>query len=138
MLPTTVGIKAKNPPFAIPFEITKKISGAKLVDTGQITSRLIAFQVNARIKEFIGPSLSAICPKLMRPTAEERLNPATRPAAELALRPILVPYKGRKKGATKSGKRPIAAEQKKTANFGSRNRRLEGMCGSELSNNSKG
>lgn len=53
----------------------------------------------------------------MRPTAEARLKPATRPAAELALSPMLVPYMGKKKGATKRGKRPIAAEQKKTANL---------------------
>jgi hypothetical protein len=126
ILPTTVGIKAKKPPFAMPFEMTNTTSGARLVDTGQMTSRLMAFQTKAMIKALIGPIWSDTCPKLMRPTAEARLKPATRPADELGLNPILVPYMGRKKGATKRGKSPMAAEQKKTPNLRSRNSRLYG------------
>ena len=41
-LPTTVGIVAKKPPFAMPLIITKTISGPKEVETGQRTNALKA------------------------------------------------------------------------------------------------
>lgn len=86
-VPTTVGIVAKNPPFAAPFMITKMTSGASESETGHITKTLIVVRNRPMKSVFRGPKASAARPELSRPTAEEILKPATRPAPALEERP---------------------------------------------------
>lgn len=86
-LPTTVGIVLKNPPFAIPFITTNAISGPNVLDTGQMTSILMALMSNAMKRVLTGPMKSDKNPHARRPTAEEKLNPATRPAPVEGERP---------------------------------------------------
>lgn len=85
--PITVGMMAKNPPFAAPHTSTNAISGPRLVEMGQRASILVALMASARKRLLIGPILSPRYPNPMRPTAEERLKPATRPAPMLGDRP---------------------------------------------------
>lgn len=79
-LPTTVGIVLKNPPFAAPLIITKAIKGPNVFDTGQSTSMLSALRIRERRRVFTGPIESDSNPQHNRPTADEKLKPATRPA----------------------------------------------------------
>jgi hypothetical protein len=74
---------AKKPPFAAPLIITKAMSGANEVETGHRTNILTADTINARRSEFNGPIRSQSRPERSRPTAEEKLKPATRPAPAL-------------------------------------------------------
>lgn len=72
-----------------------------------------------------GPIESERKPQISLPTAEEKLNPATRPAPSEAERPTELLYSGRKNGGTKRGKVPIAPAIKSTVNFMSLNRLLD-------------
>ena len=78
--PTTVGMVLKNPPFAAPLIITNAIRGARVVDAGQRASILSALKISERSSVFTGPMKSDRRPQQRRPTADEKLNPATRPA----------------------------------------------------------
>jgi hypothetical protein len=86
-LPTTVGMVEKKPPFAAPFTMTNPIKGANVLETGYKTSILIALRRRDRKSVLSGPSRSLIKPNPSRPIAEEKLNPATKPAPVLAERP---------------------------------------------------
>ena len=79
-LPTTVGIVAKKPPFAIPLITTKIARGARLFEAGQTTSILMALTLSDRSKEFRGPIMSHRTPLTTLPTADAKLNPAKSPA----------------------------------------------------------
>jgi hypothetical protein len=85
---TTVGIVEKKPPFDMPFTRTKTIIGPSVVETGQITSILRAVSVKEMSSVLREPILSHSMPELIRPTAEAKLNPATRPAPVVDERPI--------------------------------------------------
>ncbi len=87
-LPITVGIVEKNPPLAAPLITTKTASGAKVIEAGHSASMLTAVRVSEINKVFSAPSLSHIKPHIMRPTAEEKLKPARRPAPVLEDSPI--------------------------------------------------
>ena len=86
-LPTTVGIVLKNPPFAAPLIITNAISGPKLLLTGHRTNILNALKSSAMNNVLTGPIKSDRNPHANRPTAEEKLNPATKPAPAEGERP---------------------------------------------------
>jgi hypothetical protein len=77
----------KNPPLAAPLMITNKISGPREFDTGHKTSMLNALIIRERRSVFTGPMESERSPQQRRPTAEEKLKPATRPAPADADRP---------------------------------------------------
>lgn len=77
---TTVGTVEKYPPFAAPLITTKTINGARESDTGQIINILKALRIKERKSVLTGPTESARNPQHIRPTADEKLNPATRPA----------------------------------------------------------
>jgi hypothetical protein len=85
---TTVGIVEKNPPLDTPFTSTKIIIGASVVEAGQMTSMLRAVRVNEMNSVFSEPILSHMIPEPILPTAEEKLNPATRPAPVVGDKPI--------------------------------------------------
>ena len=102
----------KNPPFAAPLTTTNAMSGPSEVETGQMTNMLTALSTRARRRVFTGPMKSDRKPHRRRPTAEEKLNPATRPAAVDEDRPTDLLYNGRKKGGTNRGKVPIAPARK--------------------------
>lgn len=82
-VPTTVGIVAKKPPLAAPLIMTKTTSGPSESETGQITNMLTVVRKRPMKSVFRGPKASAAMPELRRPTAEERLKPATRAAPVL-------------------------------------------------------
>ena len=86
-VPTTVGIVAKNPPLAAPFIITKTTKGPSESETGQIANMLTVVRNKPMKSVFRGPSASAARPEPSRPTADEMLKPATRPAPALEERP---------------------------------------------------
>jgi hypothetical protein len=87
----------------MPAIMTKTTKGAISVDSGQTSSMPIPFNPIARIKLFTGPMMSESWPKEIRPSAEARLKPDTRPAEANEERPIDCPYIGRKKGGTRRG-----------------------------------
>jgi hypothetical protein len=60
--------------------ITNAIKGPNEFDTGQRTSMLKALIISERSKVFTGPMKSDKIPQHSRPTADEKLKPATRPA----------------------------------------------------------
>lgn len=124
-LPTTVGMVAKNPPFAMPLMITKMISGPREIETGQRTSMLNAVSKREMNSVFRGPSLSLLKPQRSRPTADEKLKAATRPAPALELRRRELAYRGKKNGGTKRGNVATAPATKSTMNRISRNSRLK-------------
>lgn len=78
--PTTVGIVAKNPPFDAPLMIEKMIRGASEFETGHSASMLRALTDKAMNSAFNGPIQSQARPLKIRPTAEEKLKEAMRPA----------------------------------------------------------
>jgi hypothetical protein len=86
-LPTTVGIVEKKPPFAAPLIITNRINGPSEFDTGQIANILNALKNKDRSRVFTGPIKSQRKPQHRRPTAEEKLKPATSPAPAEGERP---------------------------------------------------
>jgi hypothetical protein len=59
------------------------ISGVIEVETGQMASMLMALRRRATNSTLTGPMRSLANPHARRPMAEEKLNPATRPAPEL-------------------------------------------------------
>ncbi|KAF3906961.1 hypothetical protein AA313_de0210010 [Arthrobotrys entomopaga] len=87
--PTTVGMVAKNDPFATPLMSTNAINVPMLVLTGHKISILRALASIPRNKAFTAPSRSARAPKPIRPSADAKLNPATRPAPADELSPML-------------------------------------------------
>jgi hypothetical protein len=87
-LPTTVGIVEKKPPFDMPFMMTKTTIGASVVEIGHRASMLNAVRESDMKSTFSAPNLSQRIPQQMRPTAEAKLNPATRPAPVLDERPM--------------------------------------------------
>jgi hypothetical protein len=66
-VPTTVGMVAKNPPFAAPLMMTKLMSGPREFETGQITSILAALNNKDMNNALSGPSLSAAKPQILQP-----------------------------------------------------------------------
>jgi hypothetical protein len=58
MLPTTVGMVEKNPPFAAPLMMTNATRGATVLDTGHSTSMLNAPRRSDRKSVLSGPSRS--------------------------------------------------------------------------------
>jgi hypothetical protein len=99
-VPATVGITAKKPPLAAPLMMTNAISGPNEVEAGHRTNILSADVIRAKNRAFNGPIRSQSSPEMSRPTADEKLKPATRPAPELAARWREDAYRGRKKGGT--------------------------------------
>ena len=85
--PTTVGMVEKKPPLPAPLMMTKTARGARVVEAGQRASILRALSIRDRKRALSAPILSQSTPQRMRPTAEEKLNPATRPAPALVERP---------------------------------------------------
>jgi hypothetical protein len=77
----------KKPPFAAPLMMTKRIKGPKELETGHIASMLSALSISEMRRVFTGPIKSDRKPQHSRPTAEEKLNPATRPAPAEGERP---------------------------------------------------
>lgn len=104
----TVGIVQKNPPFDSPLMTTNSASGPKVVEAGQMASMLSAVRSIDVNKTLIAPNLSQQMPHIIRPTAEDMVKPATRPAPVLDENPKELAYRGRKKGGTYSGNVPIA------------------------------
>lgn len=84
---TTVGIVEKKPPLLSPFSTTKTANGPRDVDAGQMASMLSAVTRLEMNNVFRAPSLSQAKPVRIRPTAEEMLKPATRPAPVLDVNP---------------------------------------------------
>lgn len=79
-LPTTVGMMAKKPPFAMPQMRTKATSGPSEVESGQRDNMDSPDTSRVRNNELIGPRISPAKPKPILPKADERLNPARRAA----------------------------------------------------------
>jgi hypothetical protein len=115
----------KNPPLAMPLTTLNIVKGARLVETGQTANMLIADKLRARNREFRGPILSHNIPLTIRPTAEEKLNPANSPAPVAGARPIARANRGMKKGGTKRGNVPMAPAKKMNTKLGSLNKRLK-------------
>jgi hypothetical protein len=113
-LPTTVGMVEKNPPLATPLIMTKSIKGATVFANGHNTSILSALVNRDSNSVLTGPIKSLKIPQPTRPTADAKLNPATKPAPALAERPNDTLYKGKKKGGTKRGKVAIAPARNRT------------------------
>jgi hypothetical protein len=67
--------------------ITNAISGPKLLLTGHRTNILNALKSNAMNNVFTGPIESDRNPHANRPTADEKLKPATKPAPAEGERP---------------------------------------------------
>ena len=105
--------------------ITNAIKGPRLSDTSQITSMLAALNSNEMKSALRGPSLSAPKPQMSRPTAEEKLKPATRPVPAPDDRPREELYSGRKNGGTKRGKVATAPAMKRVVKLMSRNKCLQ-------------
>jgi hypothetical protein len=112
-----VGIVLKNPPFPAPLVITKRTNGPRELETGQIINMLNALNIKAMKSVLTGPMASDRKPKHNRPTAEEKLNAATRPAPAEAESPRELLYNGRKNGGTKRGKVAIAPARKRVVNL---------------------
>lgn len=86
--PTTVGIVEKKPPLPAPLMTTNTAKGASVVEAGQRASILRAVSINEMKRVLSAPILSHRRPQIMRPTAEEKLNPARSPAPVLVDSPI--------------------------------------------------
>lgn len=123
---TTVGIVEKKPPFAAPLTMTKNASGARPVETGQMANMLTALTSRHMSRVLSAPSLSQSRPHKTRPTAEEKLKPASRPAPVDDDSPTDWLYSGRKKGGTSSGNVATAPATNTTRKPGSLKRRLWG------------
>ena len=123
-LPTTVGIVEKNPPFAIPFTTLNTANGARVVETGQTASMLMAAKLSDRNRALRGPILSHKKPLRIRPTADAKLKPANRPAPVAELKPTALANRGMKKGGTNRGKVPMAPPMNTKAKLGSLKSRL--------------
>lgn len=86
--PTTVGIVEKKPPFPTPLTMTKTANGASVVEAGHSASILTALMIKDRKRVFSAPIRSQSRPHKIRPTADEKLKPASRPAPVLDDSPI--------------------------------------------------
>jgi hypothetical protein len=104
--------------------MTKATRGVIVLDTGHKTSMLNALKRRARKSVLSGPTRSPRNPNPSRPTAEEKLKPATKPAPVLVERPSDALYMGKKNGGTKRGKVATAPAMKSTINWKLRKRRL--------------
>ncbi|KFY84752.1 hypothetical protein V500_09015 [Pseudogymnoascus sp. VKM F-4518 (FW-2643)] len=102
--PSTRGLLT-NPPFAAPLITTNAISDPSEVHTGHITKILKALKTTARRSVLTGPMKSDRRPQRRRPTADDKLNPVTRPVPFDPVRPSELQYKGRKKGGTKQSQK---------------------------------
>jgi hypothetical protein len=78
MCPTQEGTVEKNPPFPSPLTMIKAMKGPRDVDTGHTISMLIALTIMDKERLLMGPTISPNRPKLTRPAAEDKLNPARR------------------------------------------------------------
>jgi hypothetical protein len=123
-LPTTVGIVEKKPPFPVPLIITNAIRGPRVVETGHSTSMLRELSSSEMRRVLSGPKRSLMNPQPRRPTADEKLKPATSPAPALGESPSEVLYNGRKKGGTKRGKVATTPVRNRTVNLKLRKRFL--------------
>jgi hypothetical protein len=85
--PTTVGMQEKNPPLEAPLIMTKAINGPNELEMGHNTSILAALRMRDMNSVLSGPIASHRKPHTRRPTAEEKLNPATSPAPTLDDKP---------------------------------------------------
>lgn len=121
-----VGIVEKKAPLAAPLITTKTISGASSVDVGQIASIETAVKTRDARTVLIDPTLSDAKPERMRPAAEDRLKPATKPAPTLVEKPSDLVYNGRKNGGTNKGNVPTALPTKMSTNVGDLNSFLNG------------
>jgi hypothetical protein len=97
--------------------ITNAINGPRVFDTGQRTNILSALNVNESRRVFTGPTQSDKKPQQSRPTADEKLKPATRPAPEEADSPRDLLYRGRKNGGTKRGNVAMVPAKKRVTNL---------------------
>lgn len=127
VLPTTVGMVAKNPPLDAPLTTTKTARGASVVDPGHRARMLSAVRTSEQKSELMDPTRSQSIPHTMRPTADERLKPARSAAPVLDERPMERLYRGMKKGGTKRGKVPMAPTRKTRRKPESLKRRLMGV-----------
>lgn len=123
-LPTTVGMVEKNPPFAIPLKMTKIAKDASDLEIGHITNMVMAFNNRQKNRVFKAPNRSQKRPHKARPIAEEKLNPANRPAPVADESPTDRLYNGRKNGGTNNGKVPTAPAINMIKNLESLNRDL--------------
>jgi hypothetical protein len=124
VLPTTVGIVAKKPPFEAPLITTNTARGASVVDFGHSVRMLTAVRIREQKSVLIDPSLSQSSPQIIRPIAEEKLNPASKAAPVLDDSPIDRLYRGMKKGGTNKGNVPMAPTRKTSRKLVSLKRRL--------------
>lgn len=116
-----VGMVEKKAPLAAPLMMTKAMSGPSSVEVGQIASIVIAVKTNDTRTVLIEPTLSDAKPERMRPAAEDKLKPATKPAPTFGEKPSDLVYNGIKKGGTNRGKVPIALPTKMSTNVGDLN-----------------
>lgn len=108
--------------------ITNTMRGPRVVDTGHNASILTELSTNERRRVFSGPKRSLMNPQARRPTADEKLKPATRPAPALGERPSEVLYNGRKNGGTKRGKVATTPVRNRTVNLKLRKRFLVSLA----------
>lgn len=87
---TTGGMAEKKLPLPKPLRTTKTTRGPTDVEKGHTKSRVTAFSKRAKKSVFTGPNLSHSIPQTSRPTAEEKLNAATRPAPAVCDNPRVV------------------------------------------------
>lgn len=118
----------KKPPFPTPFITAKNNNGASVVDIGQMASMLIAFRNKQKHRVLRAPILSQRNPQRTLPMAEEKLNPAKRPAPVTNDRPIDQLNMGRKNGGTRSAKVAMAPARNIRRNLASVNKVLLHVC----------
>lgn len=116
-----VGIVEKKAPFAAPFIMTKAISGPSVVDVGQIANMVTAVKTRDARTVLMEPTLSDAKPDIIRPAADDRLKPATKPAPAFVEKPSDLMYNGIKNGGTNKGKVPIALPTNMSTNVGDLN-----------------
>ena len=122
---TAVGIVEKNAPLAAPLMMTKTMSGASVVDCGHTAMLVSAVRMRDAKTVLREPSLSLMTPEPIRPKADARLKPATRPAPVLEEKPRDLVNMGMKKGGTKSGNVPMALPKKTRTNVKDRKSDLD-------------
>lgn len=116
-----VGMVEKKAPLAAPLMTTKAMSGPSSVEVGHIARKVMAVKTKDTRTVLIEPTLSEAKPERMRPAAEDKLKPATKPAPTLGVKPSDLVYNGRKNGGTNKGKVPIALPTKMSTNVGDLN-----------------
>lgn len=108
------------------------MSGASVVEVGQMASIVTAVNTNDTRTVLMEPILSEAKPEMIRPAAEDRLKPATKPAPTLGEKPSDLVYNGIKNGGTNRGKVPIALPMKISTNVGDLNRLLNDASNCDL------